>query len=955
MTDVKIELWKQANLIYAELMDLTVSDALSQLSQMKELNDELKSLVLTLISSGNQPSQYFKQQVGSSFQIEDSSLIEFKPGDQIDDYKLLEEIGSGGMAKVYKAMKINADSPKPVAIKLFNRGDVSPILQNRFAIEQEVLSGLSHPNIVNMHHGGTSSEGVPYIVMDLIEQAQDIDQYAETHQASLKQIVRWVLSAAKAIAYAHNNLIVHRDIKPSNLLIDDNGRLKVVDFGIAKLMTREDSPQKTTIMALTPSFAAPEQINSGQISVTTDVFSLAAVCLALILKELPLPADRMLKSCVGDEEHIWQLLKTTIKDQDLRNILNQALQQDPAKRYRNMDLFVDDLSAWLSHKPVMATPDSWLYRISKFAKRRRALFAALSTLLVMGLLGIVLLSWQVDKTRTEARKANEVKDFMLGVFSVVNPDDALGEKILAKDLLSQAVAEIQSKDFKSLATKAELLVAMGQAQLQLGLNQPAKTSFASALELKPNLVLARLGELKIILAEGNFSAAVDKITQLKQLMNDDLMSADLLLLQSDYSIDYLKDYELAKNQAQQAQEIFDAQQNLIGHLKAARQLANVMYIQSDPISAASYLEQQLTVAVKQLAPTHTVILAIRNDLIDLYNDVGDFKNSIKHSSQLVDEIVKVLGEQHPFLIEAYLSQAGIYRATGKIDAAKISAKLALELSRQINGENHQSTARAVNFIGVLHYVDGNTELALESMQLAAAIYEQALGEEHPDTWEIKTNLTAILNILGRYAEAVSLLEPVYKKQADILGAGHKSTIYSQTILSRLYADVGRLDEAQIMAEAMLNQAKTELGLDHPLTAGGYFSLAKIYQQQENYSAAIELVNTVIGGESWDDNNERAIGTYNTLADLYAANNEQLLALKYKEKSLAIAVNVLSEDSPRKWVQMLNNIEFYLGSENQDKAKTLIDEVSDIFGNNKSVNEKLVARFEQLKVEADETN
>jgi len=948
MTEITIEQWKQANLVYSELMDLTVSDALNQLSQMNDLDDGLKSLVLTLISSGNQPSQYFKQQVGTSFKIEASSYIEFKPGDQVDGYELLEEIGSGGMAKVYKAMKINADSPKPVAIKLFNRGDVSSILQSRFAIEQEVLSGLSHPNIVNMHHGGTSGDGVPYIVMDLIEQAQDIDEYAITHQASLKQIVKWVLSAAKAIAYAHNNLIVHRDIKPSNLLIDDSGRLKVVDFGIAKLMTQEDSPQKTTIMALTPSFAAPEQINSGHISVTTDVFSLAAVCLALILRELPLPADRMLKSCLGDEEHIWQLLKTRVKDNDLRNILNHALQQDPVKRYSSMGLFVDDLSAWLSNRPVMATPDSRLYRIKKFAMRRRALFAALSTLLLMFVLGIVLLSWQVDKTRTEARKANEVKDFMLGVFSVVNPDEAMGEKILAKDLLSQAVAEIQSKDFKSLATKSELLVAMGQAQLQLGLNQPAKASFAAALAVNPNLVLARLGELKIILAEGDFSAAVDKITRLNQLMDDDSMRGELLLLQSDYSINHLKDYQLARSQAQRAQDIFDTQQNFIGHLNAARTLANIMYIQSEPLQAASYLEQQLVKALKQLAPTHTVILAIRNDLIDLYNDVGDFKQSIKHSSQLITEIVTVLGEQHPFLIEAYISQAGIYRATGEIDAAKTSAKLALDLSRQLNGEKHQSTARAVNFIGVLHYVDGNIDLALESMQHAASLYEQSLGEDHPETWEIKTNLTAILNILGRYDEAVALLEPVYKKQVAILGVGHKSVIYSQTILSRLYADVGRLGEAQIMAEAMLAQAKSELGFDHPLTAGGYFSLAKIYQQQENYPAAIELINTVIASESWDDNNERAIGTYNTLADLYADNNESLLAMKFKEKSLAIASKVLSEDSPRTLTQMLNNFEFYLATGDQEKASVVAAKLTGIFSRIEAPNEKLLSRFELLK-------
>ena len=189
MSEVNIELWKQANQVYQELMELTVSDALLQLSQMTDLNDELKSLVLSLISSGDQPSQFFKQQVGESFKFEGINSIDYKPGDVIDGYELLEEIGSGGMATVFRAKKTVADSQKPVAIKVFSLKGISPLLQNRFALEQEVLSHLSHSNIVNMHHGGTSEEGVPYMVMELIEQAQDIDDCVESENPSITQIL----------------------------------------------------------------------------------------------------------------------------------------------------------------------------------------------------------------------------------------------------------------------------------------------------------------------------------------------------------------------------------------------------------------------------------------------------------------------------------------------------------------------------------------------------------------------------------------------------------------------------------------------------------------------------------------------------------------------------------------------------------------------------------------------
>ncbi len=159
MTEVNVEYWKQANQIYVELMNLTVSDALNRLSQMDLLDDEIKSLVLTLISTGNQPSQYFNQHVGANFQFGTQFKDAYQIGDHIGGYELQAELGVGGMAKVYQAIKTDSQSQKPVAIKLFNHPSLSPIMLDRFAVEQDVLSGLSHPNIVNMHHSGNTKEG----------------------------------------------------------------------------------------------------------------------------------------------------------------------------------------------------------------------------------------------------------------------------------------------------------------------------------------------------------------------------------------------------------------------------------------------------------------------------------------------------------------------------------------------------------------------------------------------------------------------------------------------------------------------------------------------------------------------------------------------------------------------------------------------------------------------------
>jgi len=655
--------------------------------------------------------------------------------------------------------------------------------------------------------------------------------------------------------------------------------------------------------------------------------------------------------CTGDEAHVWQLLKTGIKDKDLRNILNRALQQDSSKRYHNMDSFAEDLTAWLAQKPVQATPDSWVYRIKKFSQRRRALFATLSTLLVMTLVGVALLSWQFRKTQVEANKANQVKDFMLGVFSAVDPDEAQGEKILAKDLLVQAFVEIQEQEFTDEKTKNDLLVSMGQAQLQLGLNQAADNSFATALLSDPNLLVAQLGTIKIEIDRGEYTTAKEQLLHLKKrVIEDDALHAEWLMLYARVLTDMDKDYTTAADLIVEAKNVFSVDNNFKGYYMAVRDFANIKFLQSESKAAASYLEQELKQAVTKLPITNTVVMGMRRDLVELYNDISDYDKAVKHNSELIEDVSRVLGDQHPFLIEAFIVQSGTQRATGEFIQAKESANKALSLSKKLNGEQHEFTARAMNFIGVLYFDEGKYEQALIYIRQAVSIYEQILGNDSTETWEIKTNLTAMLNLLHRFDEAITLLEPVYQKQVEVLGMSHKATIYTQSILTRLYVEVERLDEAQIIGSQMLESAIVELGMDHMLTVGAHFSVAKFYHKKNDYLKAIELMEAVIQHESWNESSPLSTRAYDTLADFYYDAGDEINASQYKEKSLAAAISVMTVDSPKTWEQMLRNLGFYVRIQNSVKVTELIDQIELIFNEKEEVSEALLERYEQLKRE-----
>lgn len=931
MVDQDIKYWQQANEIYADLTDLSVSEAIAELHRLPHVNDQVKSLVLSLISAGQQSSHYFDQAIDSYRQVMKHS--HFEVGQEVGDYRLTQALDQGGTADVYAAEKIGSEVQKPVAVKLFNHPGYLSHLSDRFQIEQKVLAGLSHPNIVRLYHGGHSLEGVPYMVMELVEDAKTIDSYVADKGCSPRDIVRLMIQAARAVAYAHTNLVVHRDIKPSNILMDSRDTLKVVDFGIAKLLNQPKDPQKTTLLALTPNYAAPEQIKSEAISVRTDVFSLAAVCLQLITGEPPLSENRLLNACQNDDQHINKLLKSGVKDSDLRKILYQALQSDPNRRYRHMDLFADDLQAWLDHRPVSASRDSFVYRIGKFAQRRTALFVTSVALLLFVIGGLGVFSWQYRQISNEVEKSRQIKQFLLDVFAAAKPEEAQSGAIDARLLLAQAAENINYLDLKAMADKSELIEAIAQAYFQLGLFERADDLWQQVYRLTPDNHRALLGLAQVAVINHDAEAAKKWLGRAQQIGSKATLTvrpAEWWLIQSGIA-ELTDDQEQALSLARQAHDYYQRVNLIQQQLVAAQRVADLLFKDSKSKQAIDFLEQNLIVGRQALPPTHPRILAIKNELLDLYNDVGEFERALAISAELTSQIESVFGERHPLLIDTYVATAGTYRATGDMDKANEYAEKAYSLALKLHGLNSAITARVVNTLGILAYVRGDINKAINHISRAAGIYADSVGENHPDTWEVKTNLTALLNMNQEFQRAIDLIEPVIESQRQQLGPSHKSTIYSQTILARLYGDVGDFEQATPLAEAVLKAAREHLGEQHPLTLGSYFTLAKIYQKQNRLADAIALIDAIINqpNAALAEDNESIITAYNTLADLYAAREDSDNALLYKKKSWQEAQQILGDSTIRTLNQRLKyaqSLQQYQHVKEADKHIKAVQEI-----------------------------
>jgi serine/threonine protein kinase len=344
---------------------------------------ELRAEVSSLLESDNAARGGFvgarvRQSVRELGEAEASKFA--MEGRQIGPYRLIREIGRGGMGSVYLAVRADEQYESEVAIKLVRLGLDTDFILRRFRRERQILARLEHPNISRMFDGGTTDDGIPYLVMEYIEGVW-ITRYAAERRLSLEDRIRLCMPVCAAVDYAHRNFIVHRDLKPGNILIDRNGTPKLLDFGISKLLHADQPGSANTegVGMMTPDYASPEQILGEPITIASDVYSLGAVLYELLTgarphqieKCTPLALERAIcldpvapPSSAARDGALARRLKG-----DLDNIILRAMQKEPERRYASVEHLAEDLRRYLEHRPVAARPDSLTYRAGKFIRR----------------------------------------------------------------------------------------------------------------------------------------------------------------------------------------------------------------------------------------------------------------------------------------------------------------------------------------------------------------------------------------------------------------------------------------------------------------------------------------------------------------------------------------------------------------------------------------------------------
>ena len=696
-------------------------------------------------------------------------------GARIGPWRLLEPIGEGGMGSVYRAERVDGGFNQEAAVKRMRLGIDQRQYLARFEAERQILAGLQHPNIAKLLDGGTTEEGMPYLALEYIR-GQTIATYCDQQRLDIAQRLRLFLSLCDAVAYAHRHLIVHRDIKPSNVMVDTEGQIKLLDFGVAKLLKTNSTvaANQTVNTPLTPAYASPEQLRGLPASTQTDVYGLGLLLFKLctgvlpqrarssnsadavseVLTTDPLAPSTALQRLTHNDAERSEIAQTratepaSLKRQlrgDLDAILLKALRTEAADRYASVDAFVADIKAYLVQRPVSARRGSKRYRLGRYIARNRLAVGLASLLLcsvVIGSVGTLLKSIEAQR---QAVQATEMRDFVADIFRRANPTNSAGAQTSARDLLDQGLARIDQSELSDASSKAQIRAIMADAYLSLG-HSTIGHQLASQV-LTDVEALGLEGEIKtsaILLKaraeseRGERELALTLLNRAEPRIDSRRLSEHLGLLHFERGRVYLSQGEI-ENATLDMERAVSVYSQLYGRL-------------SDPALNASRVLAWIYDEAERYGDIDTLIRPlIEATLTDQVTSPDPTAESSTNS--ISNAPINPL-----YLADLLDAQANALSSMGQSQQAIDYRLQAIQVTADIYGERHRYTGTRWNNLAFSYLRDERLSDAYDAMDRALTILRQSSPEGSHIIGSTASNFARISLLLGRYEQAEALIQ-----------------------------------------------------------------------------------------------------------------------------------------------------------------------------------------------------
>nr|WP_257644080.1 serine/threonine-protein kinase [Luteimonas salinisoli] len=796
----------------------------------------------------------------------------------------MQELGRGGMGTVYLAERASGGFQQRGALKLIRPGVDSAEFLLRFAQERQILASLEHPGIARLLDGGRDEHGLPWLAMEYVE-GRPLDRYCDALRLDLDARLALFADIGRAVAYAHRHLIVHRDLKPSNIVVTDAGAVKLLDFGIAKVLSGSggaDEPlTRTAARIFTPEYATPEQVTGAPATTATDVYQLGLLLYELLTGQRaqqraddslaalersvcqyapPRPslrvADADTAACAA-RRTTPAALRRALRG-DLDNIVGKALRKAPERRYATASALVDDIERWRQGRPVLARPESFGYRTGKFVRRHPFGVAGAAAALLLLLAYSVTVTLQAetiarerDRARAEATRAHQVQALVLRLFEGADPEASGGAQLSARELLDRGWESIEAELGDHPQVQAELLGTVGEAYRQLGLYDRAEPLFDRALEQAATVasddprLLARA-----LRNRGRLHTDRGDYPQADMLLRDALARFQAAAAPPHPDIaDTLDDlghaaFRGGDHAAALAlyRDALAMRRQLFGeaHVDVAQSLDGmgvVLRHQGDYAGAEPLLREALDLRRRLLPATHPRLAGSLSNLALARSNLGDYDSAAALYHEALALAIQVHGDSHPQVARVLNNQARLLHTRGDFDGALALLRRALEVRRRAFGERHPAVAQNLNDLGLALTQAGD-------LDAAEPYYLQALEAYEPDhPWRSATvyNLGWLAELRGDFVAAERHYREALARQRIDYGEEHERVGTDLSRLGLVLHRQGRLDEAEPHLRQALEIYRKRLPAGHQRLALALLPLGELLTDRGERDEALPLL------------------------------------------------------------------------------------------------------------------
>jgi tetratricopeptide (TPR) repeat protein len=818
------ERWQQVQKIFHDSADLPKSEQAAFVEHACGGDGALRADVLEMLDADADGASLLDHGIANVA----SQMLDHASDSPSDfgAYRILRVLGEGGMGVVHLAER--KDLGSFVAIKILRDASMSPARRDRFTREQRTLAKLSHPSIARLYDADTLPDGTPWFAMEFVE-GSSLTEYCSKHASSIEAKLHLLRAVCEAVQYAHSLAVIHRDLKPSNILVEANGQVKLLDFGIAKQLDTETPTDqtRTALRLMTPAYAAPEQIRGEPIGVYTDVYALGVILYELLTGRLPFdltkgsPAEIAVivtekdaeKPSIAAQQNAARHNNVTEAASwgDLDVLCLTAMQKAPEKRYRSAEAFLRDIDHYLAGEPLEARPDAFGYRVGKFVRRHRGsvvtyglIAASIAALIVFY---TVRLSAARNAAIAEAARTQRLLRFTLNLFSGGDKEAGPASDLRVTTLINRGVAEARTLD-REPEVQGELHETLGQVYQKLGELDQADALLGFALDRRKSLYGA------------DSAKAAETQVELGLLRVDQARFDDAERMVRD-SLEILKRKSGPNHPAVAA---------------ATHALGKVLEERGSYPEAIKVLDE----AVRLRSAPGVEQADLADSLLELANShfyAGHYPEAEALDRRLIKMHREIYGERHPLVAEDLINLGAIQQELAHYKEAEEFDRQALEITQAFYGKDHYKTASNLTLIARALLKQDRNDEAEELLNRALAIQESVFGKVHPRVASAVNEIGSVALARDRYDDAEAAFKRIVDIYKSVYAGKHYLIGIAEANLGSVYAARKEPARAEpLYREALAMYAKT-LPPDHLNVAITQIKLGRSLLRQNHFKEA----------------------------------------------------------------------------------------------------------------------